>query len=193
MRVPQRGQMRAPWPSTIPTSLALSAASPAAEHLRDAPRLSDAAPRGVRGLGIEDLAHGAHTRVAQVIRETLDQANATRDAKFEELRAVVKQTNSDEGMPGFYWLRSPRFPPATREFAEWTVLNSDFKENFDVTVTALLEVMRTERNDSGHPTGKRVSRDDCSAMFGSAARLFIPRLYQLRDACKGTPTPAPTQ
>ncbi len=57
---------------------------------------------------------------------------ATRDAKRDERAALIKRTHSEEGRPGSFWLKAPRFPPNMPEVKEeprWTVLNADFREN----------------------------------------------------------------
>ncbi len=57
---------------------------------------------------------------------------ATIDAKTRERDALIRRTNSDPGRPGYFWIRSPEFPPGLEQKDEppqWTILNSDFREN----------------------------------------------------------------
>jgi len=57
---------------------------------------------------------------------------ATRDAKARERDALMRRTNSDPARPGYFWVRSPEFPPdleSTSEQPQWTILDADFREN----------------------------------------------------------------
>jgi hypothetical protein len=57
---------------------------------------------------------------------------ATREAKVRERKAMIDRTNSDPARPGFFWVKSPEFPPGLEtagDQAQWTTLSADFKEN----------------------------------------------------------------
>jgi hypothetical protein len=58
------------------------------------------------------------------------------------------------------------------------VLPSEIKEDFDTHFAGVLSVIRTFRNQSGHPTGKIIDREQTFVLL----HLFIPyckKLYQL--------------
>jgi hypothetical protein len=50
--------------------------------------------------------------------------------KERELKALVDKLHLDSRGPGFFWVTSPKFPEDLpgRDKAQWTVLNTDFKE-----------------------------------------------------------------
>ena len=57
------------------------------------------------------------------------------------------------------------------------------REDLDVHFASILSVIRTYRNNSGHPSGKIVSREQAYVLL----QLFIPyckKIYQLRDHFK---------
>ena len=59
------------------------------------------------------------------------------------------------------------------------LLPSDLKENFSTDFLGVLNMIRNARNESGHPSGKIISRDECFVLL----RLFIPygkKIYDLR-------------
>jgi hypothetical protein len=56
----------------------------------------------------------------------------------------------------------------------------DLKEDLDTNFTGIQSLIRTFRNDAGHPTGKIVEREQAFVLLS----LFIPyakKMYQLRD------------
>lgn len=58
-------------------------------------------------------------------------------------------------------------------------LPADIKEDFDTRFAGILSIIRTFRNDAGHPTGKIIDREQAYINL----QLFIPfakKLYQLR-------------
>jgi len=62
-------------------------------------------------------------------------------------------------------------------------LPSDIKEDFDTHFAGVLSVIRTFRNQAGHPTGKILDREQVFVLL----QLFIPyskKLYQLMDYYK---------
>lgn len=57
---------------------------------------------------------------------------------------------------------------------------SEIKEDLDTDFMGIMSVIRNFRNESGHPTGKIISREQCYILLN----LFIPyckKLYQLID------------
>jgi hypothetical protein len=59
-------------------------------------------------------------------------------------------------------------------------LPDDIKEDFDTHFAGVLSVIRTFRNQSGHPTGKIIDREQAFVLL----QLFIPyskKLYQLMN------------
>ncbi|NLV26465.1 MAG: hypothetical protein GXY48_04775 [Methanomicrobiales archaeon] len=59
-------------------------------------------------------------------------------------------------------------------------LPKEVKEGFDTDMMAILETIRNFRNESGHPSGKMISREQVYILL----HLFIPcckKIYQLRE------------
>ncbi len=59
-------------------------------------------------------------------------------------------------------------------------LPSEIRENLDTHFTGILSIVRTFRNQSGHPTGKIVDREQAYVLL----QLFVPyckKMYQLMD------------
>jgi hypothetical protein len=59
-------------------------------------------------------------------------------------------------------------------------LPHDLKEDLDTRFTGILSLIRTFRNDSGHPSGKMISREQAYILL----QLFVPyckKVYQLMD------------
>lgn len=59
-------------------------------------------------------------------------------------------------------------------------LPSDLKEDLDTNLDMIVSLIRNYRNESGHPSGKVLSREQCYVNL----QLFIPcckRIYELRD------------
>jgi hypothetical protein len=59
-------------------------------------------------------------------------------------------------------------------------LPQDVKEDLDTRFAGILSIIRTFRNDGGHPTGKIIDREQAYINL----QLFIPyakKMYQLRD------------
>lgn len=48
-------------------------------------------------------------------------------------------------------------------------LPSDLSDSLDLFLSAIFDLIRLQRNDAGHPTGAKVSRDDCFA----ALEMFV--------------------
>jgi hypothetical protein len=58
-------------------------------------------------------------------------------------------------------------------------LSSEIKEDLDTNFSGIAAIIRNFRNDSGHPSGKIISREQCYILL----QLFIPyckKIYQLR-------------
>jgi len=59
-----------------------------------------------------------------------------------------------------------------------SILTSDLKEDLDTNFTGIMTMIRNFRNESGHPSGKIISREQCFVLL----YLFIPcckKIYQL--------------
>lgn len=64
-----------------------------------------------------------------------------------------------------------------------SLLNSRTKEDLDTNFTGILSMIRNYRNESGHPSGKIIDREQCYILL----QLFIPcceKIYQLIDEFK---------
>ncbi len=58
------------------------------------------------------------------------------------------------------------------------LLSSAVKEDLDTNFIGITSVIRNFRNDSGHPTGKLISREQCYVLL----QLFVPyckKMYEL--------------
>src|SRR5690606_3174973 len=59
-------------------------------------------------------------------------------------------------------------------------LPGDIKEGLDIDFAGILSVIRTFRNDSGHPSGKILGREQTYVLL----QMFVPyckKIYQLID------------
>ena len=59
-------------------------------------------------------------------------------------------------------------------------LPDEIKENLDTNLDGIMNTIRNFRNDSGHPSGNRISREQCYVNLN----LFVPyckKAYQLID------------
>lgn len=64
-----------------------------------------------------------------------------------------------------------------------SLLPSKVKEDLDTNFTSIISMIRTFRNESGHPSGKIVEREQCYILL----QLFVPcseKIYQLIDVFK---------
>jgi hypothetical protein len=64
----------------------------------------------------------------------------------------------------------------------------DFAENMALTLDSVLDLLRVNRNEAGHPTGRLVSHDDAYTSLQLFARL-VRKLYTLHDFFKANPHP----
>lgn len=74
-----------------------------------------------------------------------------------------------------------------QEFKKRAVANPDvFKpydfENIEANLS-FLDIIRTNRNDAGHPTGNKISKDEFKIIL-SAYRHFLPRVLELIEDFK---------
>ena len=101
-----------------------------------------------------------------LLMETIDN-NPTHASKFAAVskhRMILRKVNEFKGIlePDIKSLPHP------------------LREDLDVHFASILSVIRTHRNQSGHPTGKVISREQAYVLL----QLFIPyckKLYDLRD------------
>lgn len=64
-----------------------------------------------------------------------------------------------------------------------SILPLDVKEDLDTNFSGIVSMIRTFRNESGHPSGRIISREQCYVLL----QLFIPcskKIYQLMDVFK---------
>jgi len=59
-------------------------------------------------------------------------------------------------------------------------LPSDHLDGLDLSLNSVLELLRVNRNDAGHPTGKTFDRGDCFVSLRMAARLFR-KIFALKN------------
>jgi hypothetical protein len=55
---------------------------------------------------------------------------------------------------------------------------ADLADGLDITLNAIFEMIRTQRNDSGHPTGKDVPRDQVYASL-VVFPTYLKKVYDL--------------
>jgi hypothetical protein len=56
----------------------------------------------------------------------------------------------------------------------------DIREGLDTNFLGIIEIIRNFRNESGHPTGKIIGREQCFILL----QLFVPyckKIYQLKE------------
>jgi hypothetical protein len=58
-------------------------------------------------------------------------------------------------------------------------LPEPLRDGLELQMNSVLDLLRVTRNDAGHPTGVRVSRDDCFTTLRIFARL-VKRMYELK-------------
>jgi hypothetical protein len=63
-------------------------------------------------------------------------------------------------------------------------LPSELADNMALSFDAVLDLLRINRNDAGHPTGKMISRDDAFTNLQIFARL-LQKIYLLKDYFEG--------
>jgi hypothetical protein len=89
----------------------------------------DAAQKKIDGYDSQLPSASASDRVQLDANRATERA--TRDAKVRERDALIQRTNSDPARPGYFWVRSPEFPPSMEQGNEaplWRILNPDFQE-----------------------------------------------------------------
>jgi hypothetical protein len=62
-------------------------------------------------------------------------------------------------------------------------LTPDLADGLDITLNAVFEMIRTQRNDAGHPTGKEVSREQVYASL-VVFPTYLKKVYDLIDWLK---------
>lgn len=60
----------------------------------------------------------------------------------------------------------------------------EIKEDIDTTFAGILSIIRTFRNESGHPTGKIISREQCHVLL-SIYPNYCKKVYQMIEYYKG--------
>ena len=59
-------------------------------------------------------------------------------------------------------------------------IDEELTDNLTLTLDAVLELLRINRNEAGHPTGKTVNRQDAFVMLQIFPH-YLKRLFQLKD------------
>jgi len=91
------------------------------------------------------------------LRELLERPGAAFVHKFGEFQKRVA-------------VHKPALPP-------------DVAQNLDLSMNSLLELIRLARNDVGHPTGLRVTRESCF-QYLVVFPLLAGRLYAIQEHCR---------
>ncbi|HEY7330954.1 MAG TPA: hypothetical protein VH592_25175 [Gemmataceae bacterium] len=63
------------------------------------------------------------------------------------------------------------------------LLTADIKENLDVALLAVFAMLRTNRNEAGHPTGKTVEREQAYANL-IIFPTYLKKVYELMSWLK---------
>ena len=108
---------------------------------------------------------GAFLELADAFASTLDHEQ---ERKF---RAIVD--NPRQSYNGKFREFRKRIEPRKSD------LPNEFAEGMDLTLNSVLDLLRANRNDAGHPTGKSFERDDCFISLHIAARL-LKKMYGLK-------------
>ncbi|MGO8683651.1 MAG: hypothetical protein ACLQUT_03590, partial [Thermoleophilia bacterium] len=58
-------------------------------------------------------------------------------------------------------------------------LPTEFSDNMALTLDSVLDLLRVTRNEAGHPTGRRVKRDDAYMNLHMFAR-YLEKMFELR-------------
>jgi hypothetical protein len=59
-------------------------------------------------------------------------------------------------------------------------LPAEFADGLDLWLSSVLDLLRTYRNDAGHPTGRRIDRSDCFINLRCFAR-YAEKMYRLKS------------
>ncbi len=94
----------------------------------------------------------------QKFRQTVDNPSRTYSAKFGEFRKRLEP-------------HKPQLP-------------ADFGENMALTLDSVLDLLRITRNEAGHPTGRRIEREDAYINLQMFAR-YLERMFELRGFLAG--------
>jgi hypothetical protein len=143
---------------------------------------------------VPDLTPAARTYIEEAVRAYNHQCylsatvmlGVAAEAMVLHLAAVFVASNRGSTSPAF--LASLQSPKTTyvQKFTELRkrldtvreTLPSDLSDNLDIQLNAVLELLRTSRNESGHPTGHTIRAVDCF----SSLRIFpglARRIYEL--------------
>jgi len=93
-------------------------------------------------------------------------------AKVDKERSILPKVNAFKGVLETHVKRLP----------------SAFREDLDTQFLGILSIIRTFRNESGHPTGKIIDREQAYVLL----HLFVPyckKMYQLREFFDAETTP----
>lgn len=97
---------------------------------------------------------------SQALRDTLDNPRVAYNKKFQETRKVLD--------------------------AQRARLPATLAEGMSLTFDSVLDLLRTNRNDAGHPTGRSFDRDDCFVALRMSVK-YLKRVYEIRDFLASSP------
>jgi hypothetical protein len=112
---------------------------------------------------------------------------ASEAAFLEMARAFGSWLSSEQGDRLLQIIENPR-TSYINKFSEFRKriepqkpnMPQELSDGMSVTLDAVLDVLRTNRNDIGHPTGKQVARDDVAIYLGIFPR-YLQKLYALKE------------
>lgn len=128
-------------------------------YLASTVMLGVASERAFQLLG-EAFAPWLPIKEEEKFRETFDKSNRTYIAKFEEFCKRIEPRKSD--------------------------IPSELSDNMALTLDSILDLLRINRNDTGHPTGKQFDRDEAYINLQMFAR-YLKKLYALREFFLSSP------
>ena len=114
---------------------------------------------------------GAFLALANAFASTLD------DKQEKKFRVILDDPRKSYN--GKFTEFRKRIEPRKKD------LPNEFSDGMDLTLNSVLDLLRANRNDAGHPTGKSFERDDCSISLYVAARLF-KKMYGLKKHLETT-------
>ena len=90
---------------------------------------------------------------SQRFRDVFDKSRQTYISKFQEFRRRIEPLKND--------------------------LPEDFRDNMSLTLDSVMDLLRITRNEAGHPTGRRIDKDEAYINLQVFGR-YLKKLYEVR-------------
>lgn len=98
----------------------------------------------------------------------------------ESKKIAVCIENKKTNISGIFHEFRKRVEPRKNEIPE------DISDNMALFMDSILDLLRINRNEAGHPTGKKILREDAKICLEMFAR-YLEKLYQLKDCFDSNP------